>query len=149
MIFFSQISPFVQIILFLLIYSQQLCFVHETDKRIWYINKIRENLPLLNVIWRAKSERIRCCGWRNYLNMKGYFNSNTTFTSFKNNLSPTLPTSPSSYTSSNFSPSFLSQRQNLKVQNFKPHVVICTSLSSEYHFPLIFLQSFCLPLFIS
>ncbi|XP_047164385.1 uncharacterized protein At4g37920-like [Vigna umbellata] len=62
--------------------------------------------------------------------MKGYFNSTTTFTSFKNNLFPNYPTSSSSYTASNFSPSFLSQRQNLKVQNFKPHV-ICTSLSSQ------------------
>lgn len=62
--------------------------------------------------------------------MKGYFNSTTTFTSFKNNLFPSYPTSPSSYTASKFSPSFLSKRQNLKVQNFKPHLV-CTSLSSQ------------------
>ncbi|ESW30320.1 hypothetical protein PHAVU_002G143200 [Phaseolus vulgaris] len=67
----------------------------------------------------------------NNLNMKGYFNSTTSFTPFNSNLSPSYPASPSSYTASKFSPSFISQRQNLKVQNFKPHVIICTSLSSH------------------
>jgi len=123
----------------------------------WYINKIRAKLLLLSVISSVKlREALWCLSWRNNLiNMKGYkvwtstFNSSTTttFIPFNNNLSPNYPLTPPSYTASNCFPSFQSQRPKLIAQNFKPHILLCTSLPSKYHFPPI-LQSVLIVYFL-
>ncbi|KAG5013562.1 hypothetical protein AAZX31_09G184500 [Glycine max] len=62
--------------------------------------------------------------------MKGYKVWNSTFIPFNNNLSPNYPLTPSSYTASNYTPSFQNQRPKLKAQNFKPHILLCASLPS-------------------
>lgn len=69
------------------------------------------------------------------VDMKGYkvwtstFNSATTFIPFNNNLSPITP---SSYNAPKYSPSFQNQRPKLIPQNFKPHILQCTSLPSPH-----------------